>query len=88
MTPDDFSFPGQPYEPDEPRMTNNQDGWMSRALKLEQALRGLIDRLDYVHDDPAYKSVWAINQMHCGPYSGPTYTVDLEKARHTLEMHR
>jgi len=58
---------------------------MEENTRLRVALRGLIERLDYVHADPSYKSVWMINQAHVGPYTGPTYAVDLEKARHTLE---
>jgi hypothetical protein len=49
--------------------------------QLADALRGLVDRLDDVHIDPAYKAVWEIHQLHAGPYAGPTYVADLEKAR-------
>ncbi len=60
------------------------------ALKVERdglrmGLKGLVDRLDYVHADPAYRSVWTVNQLHTGPYTGPTYVVDLEKARHIVD---
>lgn len=56
----------------------------AEIARLRVALKGLVDRLDYVHNDPAYASVWALNQLHNGPYRGPTYTADLEKARATL----
>lgn len=52
--------------------------------QIEAALRDLVERLDFVHDDRAYKSVWAVNQLHVGPYSGPTYEKELEKAKAVL----
>lgn len=54
-----------------------------RAVNAEllAALKLLDERLEIVHNDPAYKSVWAINQIHTGPYQGPTYTAELANAR-------
>ncbi len=45
-----------------------------------EALVALVNRLREVHSDDAYKSVWTINQIHAGPYQGPTYTEELEAA--------
>lgn len=50
------------------------------------ALQKLVARLDEVHRHPAYGSVWAVHQMHCGPYEGPTYTHELELARAVLKV--
>src|SRR5215469_10481376 len=50
--------------------------------RLRAALIGLVERLDLVHNDPAYKSVWMINQLHVGPYTGPNYVEKLQIARH------
>ena len=56
----------------------------ARVAKLEAALREFLDRLDEIHDAPAYKSVWTVNQLHMGPYQGPTYTEAFAKARAVL----
>ena len=53
--------------------------------RLRAALKKLIERLDFVHEDPAYLSVWTVNQFHVGPYQGPTYVDELEAARRALE---
>jgi hypothetical protein len=52
--------------------------------EIEQALRALVDRLDEIHADPAFKSVWVVNQIHAGPYRGPTYVDALARARAAL----
>ena len=57
----------------------------ARVAKLEAALSGLVCRLDQIHDDPAYKSVWTVHQLHVGPYQGPTYVDALAVARAALE---
>ncbi len=48
------------------------------------ALRDLVARLDAVHADSAYLSVWTIAQIHVGPYRGPTYVEALDAARRVL----
>ena len=55
---------------------------------LHEALAGLVDRLDEIHADPAYKSVWTIHQIHVGPYCGPTYVEALKRARAALRVAR
>lgn len=52
---------------------------------LVAALSGLVNRLDEIHVDPAYKSVWTVNQLHAGPYTGPTYVDELARAREALK---
>jgi len=52
--------------------------------RIEGALRGLVSRLDAIHDDPAYQSVWTVSQLHVGPYRGPTYVAELATARAAL----
>jgi hypothetical protein len=53
--------------------------------RLKEALRQLVDRLDLVHADDRYESVWSISQMYVGPYKGPTYTKELAIARAALK---
>jgi hypothetical protein len=49
--------------------------------ELRAALARLVDRLDFIHDDDKFKSVWIVNQLHVGPYTGPTYEAELNAAR-------
>ena len=62
------------------------DATIARMRELSEALRGLVDRLDEIHADPVYKSVWTVNQT--GPYTGPTYVEALARARAALEERR
>ena len=50
------------------------------------ALDRLVKRLESIHEHPAYQSVWTINQIHCGPYSGPTYVAELNEAKRILAL--
>jgi|SRR5215471_8056802 len=50
---------------------------------LEEA-RPLVERLVQVHDDPDYQDVWETAQIARGPYTGPTYTKELEDLQYTL----
>lgn len=52
--------------------------------EVREALAALVKRLDEIHADPAYKSVWVINQLHAGSYTGPTYVDALVRAREVL----
>ena len=52
--------------------------------KLYGVLKNLIERLNFVHESPEYKSVWEVNQLHNGPYTGPTYTEAFEEAERVL----
>ena len=47
-------------------------------------MQKLSDRMTEIHDDPAYQSVWIVNQMHTGQYRGPTYIAELSELRKTL----
>jgi hypothetical protein len=60
------------------------EGLRAQNAELVAALEGLVNRLDEIHDDPAYRSVWTISQMHIGPYRGPTYVDALDNARAAL----
>lgn len=55
-----------------------------RIIELCEALEGLIQKLDAVHADPKYMTVWQIAQLHQGPYDGPKYTDELARARRAL----
>lgn len=59
---------------------------LANVERVADALKGLVERLDYVHEDPAFKSVWEISQLHMGPYTGPTYVEALAEARAALAL--
>lgn len=56
--------------------------------QLLAALNALVSRLDAVHANEDYKSVWVVNQIHAGPYQGPNYTNELEHARAAIAETR
>ena len=56
----------------------------ARTAPLRAALKGLVDRLDEIHADPRYESVWASYMIHGGRYNGPTYVEELARARAAL----
>ena len=51
--------------------------------EVRDALAALINRLDEIHDDPAYKAL-ASYMIHGGRYHGPTYVAELARARAAL----
>jgi hypothetical protein len=57
----------------------------SHLPRIEAAARALRDKLKAIHDDPAFKSVWVVNQLHTGPYNGPTYTAELAELDKALD---
>lgn len=57
------------------------------ALEAVAASAGaLVAKLDVIHADSRYASVWAVNQMHVGAYDGPTYTDELAELRGVLDQ--
>ena len=53
-------------------------------IKLRQAAEALVKKLEVVHADPAYISVWTLNQLHNGPYRGPIYTEEFNELRKAI----
>jgi hypothetical protein len=60
----------------------------ARNKLLVDSLRNLVEKLDAVHADPAYKQVWEISQLHFGPYGGLTYTDELATARTVIALYK
>lgn len=67
-------------------MTHRSDAYERlevQRIEIEQlrpianAAMALRDKLKAIHVDAAYQSVWTVNQLHAGPYRGPTYTDEL-----------
>jgi len=61
------------------------DDLRAENARLREALAALVNRLDEIHADPAYKSVWTVHQIHVGPYRGPTYVEALARAHEALD---
>lgn len=62
-----------------------KNGRLKKEKKeLYRALKNLIERLNFVHESQEYKSVWEVNQLHSGQYTGPTYTEAFEEAERLL----
>lgn len=49
-----------------------------------QVLRALVDRLEFVHNDDRYKSVWTLYMIHGGRYTEPKYDKEFETAKKYL----
>ena len=49
--------------------------------------RELCERLREIHDDPRYRAVWEIAQLHRGPYDGPQYEAELLELECELLKH-
>ena len=62
-----------------------EQGYDPPVDEVRAALQGLVDRLDEIHADPAYKSVWTSYYVHGGRYDGPTYVEALARARAALK---
>ena len=55
---------------------------------LYGAAKALVEKLDLIHADPQYESVWTQSQMRFGPYTGPQYAVELSELRAAIDAAR
>jgi len=53
-----------------------------------EALKNLVDKLDLVHENDEYKKVWSWYHSHSGPYVGPQYEHELDKARALVKKEK
>lgn len=61
-------------------MANEAD----ELVGVEEALRNLVAKLELIHRDPAYVSVWTMYMIHGGIYKGPQYDQELTAAKQAL----
>ena len=54
------------------------------ASPYKQALQNLVAKLEQIHADPQYQSVWTLSMIHGAHYSGPTYEAELNAAKRVL----
>ena len=61
-------------------MRDNADNSSSDPLMLAvvEAARGLVGKLEAIHANEEYKSVWTLSHIHGSPYKGPTYEKELK----------
>ena len=59
----------------------------AEPLEVGELARALVEKLDVVHEDPAYKGVWGLHYVHGGHYTGPTYTDELGALRSALAQY-
>jgi hypothetical protein len=63
------------------RLTAERD----EALRVRDLAQKLVARLDIVHADDQYKSVWQLYMIHGGDYAdGPKYDKELDALRAAL----
>jgi hypothetical protein len=70
MSPSDYELVEQGYDPP--------------VDEVRAALQGLVDRLDEINANSAFKNVWTMHHVHGGDYRGPTWVDALERARAAL----
>jgi hypothetical protein len=58
--------------------------WCAEYVRVRDALEALVERMDAVHADPAFRRVWDVDQLREGPYRGLTYVLALERAREAV----
>jgi hypothetical protein len=63
---------------------SERDAALEQVETLRAALENLTSRLREVHEDERYRAVWACAQLRYGPYTGATYTAELEAAEDAL----
>jgi len=51
---------------------------------IRRALQTLVDKLDTVHADPRYQSVWSLYAIHGGHYTEPRYEHEFKAAKEAL----
>ncbi len=56
--------------------------------ELRSAAQALVDKLEAVHADPQYISVWQLNYIHGGRYTGPQYDKELAALKVVLSPSR
>lgn len=52
--------------------------------EVVEALEALIKKIEAIHDNADYQSVWSVYAFHGGRYEGPTYVSELQQARAAL----
>lgn len=68
----------------EEALERERDSLRAEAARLREALKTLVDRLDFIHEDPLYKSVWIHYMVHGNRYSGPQYDRELTASKAAL----
>lgn len=57
---------------------------LSDMMKIINAAKALVDKLDLIEADPKFQSVWVMTANHGVPYTGPTYSYEKQILRNAL----
>lgn len=71
---------------DKARVKAEFEALQCRAAEMEGALRALVIKLEAVEQSEEYMGVWFIAQLHRGPYEGPTYVDEFNRAKAVLNL--
>ena len=52
--------------------------------KVVEAAKALIEKLEVIHENAAYQSVWTFYTIHGMKYDGPTYEREFESLKTAL----
>lgn len=56
-----------------------------RERAAREAALALVEKLDLIHANPEYQSVWILSANHGRPYAGPTYSEELAALKAALQ---
>ncbi len=57
---------------------------LSQRGRAVEALSILVNKMDICHADERYKGAWTHAHFRFGPYTGPTYTDEIARARSVI----
>lgn len=63
---------------------NERDDLRDLVRRIEEVLRDLVRRIEEVAAAPEYVAVWVSAQVHNGPYAGPQFIAEMERAKEVL----
>lgn len=52
---------------------------------MEKAAEALVNKLELIHEDPKFQSVWIMAHNRGCPYDGPTYEKELNDLKTALK---
>lgn len=52
--------------------------------RIVEILNKLVNKLELIHEDSNYKTVWSMYYIHGGRYNGPNYMEELRDAKQVL----
>lgn len=66
------------------QVMRERDEARAEVERLRGTLKALVERIKEVGEHPEYRAVWECAHLHRGPYRGPQYESEMNKARAAL----